>query len=259
MKTGKFIYNFRMSFVTLTLPSKQTTSDLKIKSKSLNQFLIELRKYYDVKNFVWKAELQKNENIHFHLILDKYVDYQALRRRWNRILEKDGYVTAYREKFSNMSLNQYHTYRNLHRKCDFKKSSIAYAQGMKTRWKSPNSVDVKSVKSKKELASYLAKYVSKSVSTDPGALSDDKRQIEFGRSWSRSYSLAKLKYQNKFSFDDLQELITYFYNTPKKIKYYAGQFFEVFFFTFDSLSDKFKRLIEFYIKSNAKLYNYPIP
>ena len=69
VNSKKFIYNFRTSFITVTLPAIQEHSDVEIKA-CLNLFLNNIRHHFKVKNYVWKAELQKNENIHFHLIFD---------------------------------------------------------------------------------------------------------------------------------------------------------------------------------------------
>ena len=78
----KRIFNFRSSFITLTLPAPQEHKDLEIK-KCLNNFLTRIRTVYEVKNYVWKAELQGNENIHFHLIIDQYIPHMAVRYYWN--------------------------------------------------------------------------------------------------------------------------------------------------------------------------------
>lgn len=292
MKNKGFIYNFRMSFITLTLPSPQMHSDVTIKSKCLNQFLIEIKKAYSVDNFVWKAELQQNENIHFHLIIDKYIDFQALRRRWNRIINKLDYVKAYQNKMQGLSLSAYHALRNSKGNCDFEKSKAAYAKGCLSNWANPNSVDVRSVSNKKDLASYLAKYVSKAVSeadeifNDEGTeISNDmpslldyyynsfscdkkliesrlitlRRQLLFGRSWSRSYTLAKLKYVNKYLVSEMQNLISYLNSVPDLVKKVKGDFFEVYYFQASKLCSSFKAFHQKFMFNNAKMYGYPVP
>lgn len=80
-KNRKPIYNYRASFITLTLPSTQEVSDVNIK-ECLNLFFTDLRRVYKLKNYVWKAELQKNGNIHFHIIIDVYIDYNVLLNYW---------------------------------------------------------------------------------------------------------------------------------------------------------------------------------
>ena len=52
--TGKN-FKFKIAFATLTLPATQIHSDNTIKSQCLNQVLIELKKYYHVRNYIWRA------------------------------------------------------------------------------------------------------------------------------------------------------------------------------------------------------------
>ena len=54
--------NFKIAFITLTLSSNQIHSDNEIKSKLLNQFIIEAKKKWKIKNYVWRAEKQENGN-----------------------------------------------------------------------------------------------------------------------------------------------------------------------------------------------------
>lgn len=259
MLTGKFIYNYKMSFVTLTLPSKQQHCDTQIKKDCLNQFLVELRKNYGVTNYVWKAELQENENIHFHLILDKYVDFQALRRRWNRILEKLNYITAYSNKFQNINLLQYHAMRNRSAICSFEKSAAAYAAGKRAKWSNPNTVDVKSVYGKKQLAMYLAKYVCKPVNKAKLTPQQTEREINFGRSWFRSYSLSTLKYINKYLLTEVTQIINYLKSVPKIVKCVEDMWYTAFYFNVNQLCDSFKLFHHKFMVQNARLYSYPFP
>lgn len=74
------------TFVTLTLPAKQQHTDKELTKYCLNPFLSYARKYFKVRYFIWKKELQKNGNLHFHLVTDRFIDYNCLRRAWNRVL-----------------------------------------------------------------------------------------------------------------------------------------------------------------------------
>ena len=127
-KESKLKYQFKLNFITLTLSSKQKHSDNEIKSKLLNQFLVELRAKYKVENYVWRAESQANGNIHFHVVCDTFIPWRQLRTDWNRIQEKLGYISA------------------------FTKNSGK---------RDPNSTDVHSINAIKNLSAYLAKYCSK--------------------------------------------------------------------------------------------------
>lgn len=126
--TGKTI-NFKLAFITLTLPSAQIHTDSEIINKCLNQFLVECRKYHNVKNYVWRAEKQENGNIHFHLLIDKFIPWYMMRNSWNRILNKLGYVDRFQEKHGHSQ---------------------------------PNSTDIHSTKRVKNIQAYLMKYMSKS-------------------------------------------------------------------------------------------------
>jgi len=91
-----------VTFVTLTLPSKQIHHDNVIKNECLDPFLEwmranETKKGWNVKAYLWRAEAQKEGNIHFHLICDRWIDHKAIRRKWNQLVERLGYISAYRK------------------------------------------------------------------------------------------------------------------------------------------------------------------
>ena len=76
------------TFLTLTLPSKQTHTDIELSKYAINPFLTYARKIWNVRHYIWKKELQKNGNIHYHLVTDRYIDADCLRAAWNRILNR---------------------------------------------------------------------------------------------------------------------------------------------------------------------------
>lgn len=162
---------FRMSEITLTLPSKQRHSDKVIVRKCLNQFLTEMRNRYDMTNYVRKSEVQKNGNIHFHILSNMaFLPKDELKEIWNRIIEKLGYITAYRRERL--------------------KSGLPFTM--------PSSTRVDSIKSEKQFKKYIAKqevsrfghlrkkYLAKD-DTDKG-----KRAVE-GKVWFVSRELSKLR------------------------------------------------------------------
>lgn len=89
----------RLVFVTLTLSSKQLHTDKFIKEKLLEQFIKLMQEHYRMKNYFWKAEKQKNGNIHFHLLTDIYCPYEEINRFWNQVQEYHGYTKDYYSKF----------------------------------------------------------------------------------------------------------------------------------------------------------------
>ena len=127
-KGQKTSFSFKLNFITLTLSSKQVHPDGIIKKMLLNHFLVELRSKYGCKNYLWRAESQRNGNIHFHVCSDVFVPWRTLRNDWNRIQNKLGYIDRYTVKTGKVN---------------------------------PNSTDVHSIKKIKNLSGYLAKYCSK--------------------------------------------------------------------------------------------------
>ena len=83
-------------FVTLTLSDKQRHSDNWIKRKYLNNFISDIKRNHGIENYYWKAEAQKNGNIHFHLIVDRYIQKEILQQKWNRIQSE--YVDSYTKR-----------------------------------------------------------------------------------------------------------------------------------------------------------------
>lgn len=118
------------AFITLTLSDWQKHDDKYIKSKMLNNFLTQLRKRFQGISYIWKAEKQGNGNIHFHIIATEFVDWKWVRKVWNKIQLKHGYIKRYATEFGNTD---------------------------------PNSIDVEGLRHVKDCMSYMYKYVSKEL------------------------------------------------------------------------------------------------
>ena len=87
----------RLVMITLTLPTKQQHDDKYIKRNILGYYLELLNRRCNVYNYFWRAEIQKNGNIHFHLIIDQFVPYQTIKDYWNLALGLHGYLEEYRK------------------------------------------------------------------------------------------------------------------------------------------------------------------
>jgi hypothetical protein len=118
-------------FVTLTLSDKQKHSDNYIKRHLLNNFISDIKRNDGVEHYFWRAEAQKNGNIHFHLIIDHYIDRLDLQKKWNRIQSE--YVQSYTARTG---------------KAD------------------PPSTQVESIRSYKRVSMYATKYALKDPSED---------------------------------------------------------------------------------------------
>jgi len=208
----------KVGFLTLTLPSPQVKkvhknwvefrhSDQEIKSKCLNQFFVELSKNYGLKHKVWKGEKQKNGNIHFHVLIDRFISHTELRERWNRIINKLGYVSRYRDQMNKLTEQQYIELRlreyTTPLSQDKKKKLVerykkAYKEGVATNWLQPNTTDIHSLyknkkgKSINNVVAYIAKYMSKSdeFQSDNKAWGFDMQYVK-GRIWYCSQLISK--------------------------------------------------------------------
>lgn len=110
---NKPVSDYLCTFITLTLPAQQTHTDKELTEFALNPFLSYARKFFGVRYYIWKKELQNNGNLHFHLCVDRYIEANKLRESWNRILNRgavsgcstvfdyvDRYNKAMRERYA---------------------------------------------------------------------------------------------------------------------------------------------------------------
>jgi len=176
-------FKFKISFITLTLPTNQFHSDNIIKSACLNQFLIEASKKWHIKNYIWRAEKQKNGSIHFHILTDKFIPWSELRDVWNRIVNKLGYVEKYRDHMRAFHSEGFQVRSDLLKNWDYKAQVKAYQKGKVNDWSSPNSTDVHSIGKINNIRKYILKYTVK----------DDNNGEILGRMWGCSESLSKIE------------------------------------------------------------------
>jgi len=242
-------FTFKVNFITLTLCSKQKHSDNEIKAVLLNQFLTELRTKFKCSNYLWRAESQRNGNIHFHIVTDVFVPWRTLRSDWNRIQEKLGYVSAY---------------------------------AAKTGHYDPNSTDVHSINRIKNLSGYLAKYCSKNSKGYVVMLSKASaipfkpqfwlnyqhpklapkatfyRQVR-GKLWGLSHSLSKFKTARKEVSGVLEKECEWLRNTFKDKIRYTKQACMYFFDVSELLRLKCLTLANLFNSYKESILNPPTP
>jgi hypothetical protein len=176
-------FNYKVGFITLTLPSAQNHSDQFIKKMLLNQFLIEAKKKWNMVNYVWKSERQLNGNIHFHILTDVFIPHQDLRNSWNRIVEKLGYVTEFRKKHGNKKPNS----TDIHGLYKIKNVSNYILKYMLKRQLSSKLV-VKAID-----LGYTMHFVKGVVSVSVGAKKFLSSLASVGRIWACSTSLSNIE------------------------------------------------------------------
>jgi hypothetical protein len=192
-KVQKKYISFQIVFVTLTLQSTQLHSDKEITNKCFNQLLIELSKYHNVKKYVWRAEKQENGNIHYHLLINEFIEWSELRKRWNRICNKLGYVDSYQASQKEFFENGFRLSNNKNDKRTVEQQRKAYIIGQKSNWTSPNSTDIHDVRKVRDIKRYIGKYMAKQPKVNIEELRPDAEiQIVEGRLWSCSQNLSNV-------------------------------------------------------------------
>lgn len=169
-KSGKE-FSFRIALITLTLSAPQSHfSDRDIKKLLLEPFLRHFRTR-GLFNYVWKAERQRNGNVHFHILTDAYFDKTDLKNYWNKLQAGQGFIETFYRKHG-------------HRQ--------------------PNSTDVKAVRSQEGMKSYMLKYMLKNP--DKGTQLEISRPVDsksVGKIWDCSLNL-KLKNDTAEPIEDWQ-------------------------------------------------------
>ncbi|WP_406631036.1 hypothetical protein RAN97_03735 [Ornithobacterium rhinotracheale] len=184
-----------LSFVTLTLPSAQIHHD-RVLRKILAKYLDHLKKVYGLKNYLWKAETQKNGNIHFHVLIDTQIPRGDIQRIWNQYINKYGYVDRYSEKMNRLTAKEYMAKYSKNYKSE-KDCILAYQRNKKMGWSNPPSTKIETPKSKRNIVAYVVKYLLKQE--------ENKRPV-IGAVWGASNKVKKLNYLNFEVSSYLEEL-----------------------------------------------------
>ena len=206
------------TFVTLTLSAKQKHTDNELKRGALDAFLIYAKRNWNVKNQFWRAEPQENGNLHFHILFDTFVDWRLILGHWNKIQHKLGYIGDYRNNMNAFHSNGFSVRTDLLEKWSYESQKKAYEYGIKTNWSNPNSTDIHALKSVKNVAGYICKYMTKGTdahlelkllnealedATDEKIINEIQSEINRvgaayrivkGRIWGTTKALKKYKY-----------------------------------------------------------------
>jgi hypothetical protein len=96
---GKKVRKHHPVSITLTLSDIQKHDDNYIKRYMLGRFISVAQKKYGIRYYFWRAEAQRNGNIHFHLVIDKYFSRTDIQKEWNAIQKDYGYLKNFEQKF----------------------------------------------------------------------------------------------------------------------------------------------------------------
>lgn len=237
---GKVLSDFKMSFVTLTLPSTQVHCSDHITGDYLNQLFVELKAKMGIENYVWRLEYQKNGNIHYHIATDVFLNYYLLRNIWNRIINKGGYVDSYTAKMKAMTLMDYvRNYTNADNS-NFTELQERYAKGCREGWVNPSSVDVKNVSNSKAIAFYISKYFGKNQQSRVGiALAVNDANSGNSRLWFCSRALSRLKMVADIREALDQDYLEFMF-TGQNVKKIVTDYCTIFYYNFVDLCNRGK-------------------
>ena len=133
---------FRLSFITLTI-ANPTPIPASEGHKALKSWLQHFKRPWHkrkmsepMETYLWKAELQKREQLHYHIITNAWLHFAEIRRTWNDLQKARGWTQHY-------FLQQGHH--------------------------DPNSTDVHSIFKIRDVKRYLTKYISKQEYTASAA------------------------------------------------------------------------------------------
>jgi hypothetical protein len=163
-ETGHKVY--LPTFVTLTLPAKQNHTDKELNALALNPFITKIKRSHKVENYLWRAEKQDNGNIHYHIIIDRFISHDCVRYAWNNIIDKLGYIESYRKEQTELHKQGFNFREALREKWPVEKQMKAFLNGQANNWNNPNSTDIHSLKSITDVSGYMCKYITKSHEFD---------------------------------------------------------------------------------------------
>lgn len=202
--TGKR-YKFKLNFVTLTLPCKQMHDDNFIKKYMLSLFIQNLRDRFGVKFYLLESRGPKNGNIHFHITTNVFMEWWVIRKIWNRILDKYGYIKHYSRNQKKFYANGFRLSNNPNEKRSFRTQYKAYVWNTIIGWQDPNSTDIHAVYKIKNLSAYLSKYMTKN---------SEERPIK-GRLWFMSQELSKLGSASHEVYPAIRDELDIVYNSRR--------------------------------------------
>lgn len=100
---------------------------------------------------------------YFHVLTDSFIDYRVLRMRWNRIINKLGYVDEYTRKM-NEEIKSFSDYYNMFiNQGSYMELIRRYNRGRASGWTDPNTTDIHSLIKVKNIVAYLSKYMGKDI------------------------------------------------------------------------------------------------
>jgi len=165
---SKYRQFFTGAFMTLTFPSNDLLDSKWVSKNILEVLLKRMERRFGKFKYVWKKEIQTKSRfqLHYHMILDVFVDKDWINRNWADILRKSGLLEEWDKKHGK---------------------------------KDPPATEVRSIRDKSMLKRYMRKYFLKKAGEVN--LSEEQKSRLYGRWWNASNCLKVGKYVEIKAFD----------------------------------------------------------
>ena len=177
-------FTHRLSFITLTVSSTKNMTAREAYDKLLSPMLLYFRRSCRMTTYVWKAEVQKRGQIHYHITTPTYIQWRAIRDKWNYLQQAAGVIDDYRAEQLAWHHNGFTPRPEFFKKWPLAAQQKAYEKGMAENWTDPNSTDIHKVQSVQNLSGYLQKEFCKTIQ-NPDTV---------GKIWDCSLNLKKFRY-----------------------------------------------------------------
>lgn len=103
-ETGKWHYH-KLSFITLKITNAESVTAREAYDTCFNHFMDWMTRTAGVKLYVWKIEMEKRGQIHYHITTPTFIPWQHIRAAWNNLLRKAGYLDQYAEANGHFDAN----------------------------------------------------------------------------------------------------------------------------------------------------------
>lgn len=169
--------SFRCGFMTLTISDYCTWTADKCYTSLLKPFLRVMKDKHGVNRYIWKYELQERGNVHYHVLIDQFVEYDKIRNAWNRVQHRNRLTDTYAKTYGHFN---------------------------------PNSTDIHKVQHIDNLGAYLAKYLMKEEQKVkcfhegfPALFYD---RVLKGKVWDCSTDLKRRRFSSQFVWENNDRL-----------------------------------------------------
>ncbi len=123
-------FTHKLSFITLTVSKKENITARECYDEVFKHFLQWMRRTAKVSTYIWKCEMQKRGQIHYHITTPTWIHWQHIRDKWNNLQRAAGYLVEFEKEFKHSN---------------------------------PNSTDVHEVRKVSNLSGYLVKEFCKTI------------------------------------------------------------------------------------------------